>query len=182
MIGSKTLVTLFAAAAALLLTLGTGVLSPHRLSTRGPDALLLAGIFGVLVGVLMFRFWRLGEASSTYFRVARDGTLFENEGHFLGGPLTRLATGKNEGGAFDLGPRTQLALSVGVALGAAVLEAVSEARGETALTFQDFWPAFLIVAVVSSVSGFIFGRLEPSAGAEMSGHAVVAAKPAADST
>jgi len=127
MLGSKTLVTLFAAAAALLLTLTSGVLAPHRLATRGPHALLLAGIFGVLVGVLMFRFWRLGEASATYFRVARDGTLYENEGHFLGGPLTRLATGKNEGSAFDLGPTPQLFLCVGVALlvGLATIDARS---------------------------------------------------------
>jgi MFS family permease len=76
----------------------------------------------------------------------------------------------------------QLALSIGVAMGAAVLEAVNRAHGATELGFQDFWPAFLVVALVSSVSGFIFGRLEPSAGAEMSGHAVIAAKPAADST
>jgi EmrB/QacA subfamily drug resistance transporter len=76
----------------------------------------------------------------------------------------------------------QLALSVGVALGAAVLEAANRAHGGAELSNQDFWPAFLIVALLSSVSGFIFARLEPSAGAEMSGHAVVAAKPAADST
>lgn len=76
----------------------------------------------------------------------------------------------------------QLALSVGVAMGAAVLEAASRVRGGAELGFEDFWPAFLIVALASAVSGFIFGKLEPSAGAEMSGHAVVQAKPAADST
>src|SRR5215207_6372894 len=75
----------------------------------------------------------------------------------------------------------QLALSIGVALGAAVLEAVSGARGGTELAAGDFWPAFLVVGAISSLSGFIFARLEPSAGAEMSGHAVVRAKPAADS-
>jgi len=75
----------------------------------------------------------------------------------------------------------QLALSIGVALGAAVLEAVSGARGGAELAAGDFWPAFLVVGTISSLSGFIFARLEPSAGAEMSGHAVVRAKPAADS-
>ncbi|HEX8165524.1 MAG TPA: DHA2 family efflux MFS transporter permease subunit [Beijerinckiaceae bacterium] len=75
----------------------------------------------------------------------------------------------------------QLSLSVGVALGAAVLEAVAGAHGEAALTAGDFWPAFLVVALVSGLSGFVFARLSPSAGAEMSGHAVVRAKPAADS-
>ncbi|HKH35385.1 MAG TPA: DHA2 family efflux MFS transporter permease subunit [Beijerinckiaceae bacterium] len=76
----------------------------------------------------------------------------------------------------------QLALSIGVALGAAVLEAVSRAQGEANLTAGDFWPAFLVVALISSLSGFIFARLEPSAGAEMSGHAIVRQRPAADST
>jgi hypothetical protein len=46
----------------------------------------------------------------------------------------------------------------------------------------DFWPAFLVVALISALSGFILGRLEPSAGAEMSGHAIVQEKRAADST
>jgi EmrB/QacA subfamily drug resistance transporter len=75
----------------------------------------------------------------------------------------------------------QLSLSVGVALGAAVLESVSRAHGE-ALAADDFWPAFLIVALVSGLAGFVFARLAPSAGAEMSGHATVAVKPAADAS
>jgi hypothetical protein len=37
-----------------------------------------------------------------------------------------------------------------------------------------------VVGAISDLSGFVFARLEPSAGAEMSGHAVVRAKPAAD--
>ena len=76
----------------------------------------------------------------------------------------------------------QLSLSVGVALGAAVLETVSQTHGEAALVARDFWPAFLVVALVSGLSGFVFARLSPSAGAEMSGHATVAIKPAADAS
>ena len=76
----------------------------------------------------------------------------------------------------------QLALSIGVALGAAVLEAVTRVHDDGELTSGDFWPAFLVVALISALSGFILGRLEPSAGAEMSGHAIVQEKPAADST
>src|SRR5687767_9070480 len=113
MIGSKTLVTLGAAVLAAVLTLTGGVLGAQRLLARGPFALVLAGIFGVLVGVLMYRFWRLFEPSATYFRVARDDTLFENEGHFLGGAVTRIAVGKNEGAAFDLGGGWQLGLWTG---------------------------------------------------------------------
>ncbi len=76
----------------------------------------------------------------------------------------------------------QLSLSVGVALGAAVLEAVTLARGDTAIAAGDFWPAFLVIAVVAALSGLIFARLEPGAGAELSGHAAMRAKPVAEST
>jgi EmrB/QacA subfamily drug resistance transporter len=76
----------------------------------------------------------------------------------------------------------QLSLSVGVALGAAVLEAVSRVHGQAALAAGDFWPAFLVVALISGLAGFVFARLAPSAGAEMSGHATVAVKPAADAS
>ena len=66
----------------------------------------------------------------------------------------------------------QVALSVGVAFGAFVLEAVATSRG-TAITAADFGPAFWAVAAVSALSGFVFPRLSPSAGAEMSGHRIV---------
>jgi EmrB/QacA subfamily drug resistance transporter len=66
----------------------------------------------------------------------------------------------------------QVALSVGVAFGAFVLEAVATSRG-AAITAADFGPAFWAVAVVSALSGFVFPRLSPSAGAEMSGHRIV---------
>jgi EmrB/QacA subfamily drug resistance transporter len=74
----------------------------------------------------------------------------------------------------------QLALSIGVALGASVLESVALARGGEGLSAGDFAPAFLLVAAVSAVSSLVFARLDPSAGAEVSGHAAVAAKPAGD--
>jgi EmrB/QacA subfamily drug resistance transporter len=66
----------------------------------------------------------------------------------------------------------QVALSIGVAFGAFVLEAVATSRG-TAITAADFGPAFWTVAVVSALSGFVFRRLSPTAGAEMSGHRIV---------
>jgi hypothetical protein len=81
-----------------------------------------------------------------------------------------------------VGVTQQISLSLGIAIGAFVLERTAGFEDGSRLGHADFWPAFLIVALLSSVSGFIFARLEPSAGAEMSGHAVVAAKPAADST
>jgi predicted MFS family arabinose efflux permease len=74
------------------------------------------------------------------------------------------------------GAAQQVSLSIGVAFGAFVLEAVATSRG-TAITAADFGPAFWAVAVVSALSGFMFPRLSPTAGAEMSGHRIVNEKP-----
>lgn len=74
----------------------------------------------------------------------------------------------------------QLALSVGVAFGAFALETAAELRGSSTITAADFGPAFWAVAAISSLSAFIFWRLAPTAGAEMSGHR--AAKRQAPST
>jgi hypothetical protein len=72
----------------------------------------------------------------------------------------------------------QLALSVGVALGAFALESSALWRGGSGnLTAADFGPAFWLVAVIAAVSGFVFARLDPSAGAEMSGHQAVKGRP-----
>jgi EmrB/QacA subfamily drug resistance transporter len=68
----------------------------------------------------------------------------------------------------------QLALSMGVALGAFALESSALLRGSEALTAGDFGPAFWTVAGVSALAGLVFARLHPSAGAEMSGHRAVA--------
>jgi EmrB/QacA subfamily drug resistance transporter len=70
----------------------------------------------------------------------------------------------------------QLALSFGVALGAFALEAATLSRGGGGISAEDFGPAFWTVAVVSCVSAFVFIRLDPSAGAEMSGHRAVQRK------
>ena len=74
----------------------------------------------------------------------------------------------------------QISVSLGIAGGAAALEAVAGLRGGQDLAAADFWPAFLAIALVSAASSAIFARLEPSAGDEMAGRAIVAAKPAAD--
>jgi Na+(H+)/acetate symporter ActP len=63
----------------------------------------------------------------------------------------------------------QLSLSVGVSLGAAGLEFARSLHGGGALTVPDFAPAFLLVAAVSATSIFVFWRLEPEAGAVVSG-------------
>src|SRR3712207_405003 len=71
----------------------------------------------------------------------------------------------------------QVALSIGVALGAFVLETVAHSQDTSTITAEDLGPAFWVVAVISGLSGFVFARLAPTAGAEMSGHRVVERKP-----
>jgi len=73
----------------------------------------------------------------------------------------------------------QVALSVGVAFGAFAVEATAHWHGRTDIAAEDFGPAFWAVAAVSALAGFVFVRLEPTAGAEMSGHRAVAQKPPA---
>jgi EmrB/QacA subfamily drug resistance transporter len=72
----------------------------------------------------------------------------------------------------------QLSLSTGVALGAFVLETTARISGHgDTLMPSDFGPAFWIVALIASLSAFSFARLDPGAGAEMSGHRTVKGKP-----
>jgi hypothetical protein len=63
----------------------------------------------------------------------------------------------------------QLSLSVGVSVGAAGLEFARGLHGGGELTVSDFAPAFLLVAAVSATSILVFWRLEPDAGALVSG-------------
>ncbi len=71
----------------------------------------------------------------------------------------------------------QVALSIGVAIGALTLEAAMKARGGTELIAADFRWAFALVGVVSALSFIAFLRLKPNAGAEVSGHKFVAPDP-----
>jgi EmrB/QacA subfamily drug resistance transporter len=71
----------------------------------------------------------------------------------------------------------QLSLSLGVSLGALALEGAAALHGRTEIAAQDFAPAFLAVALISVMSFFPFRRLSPEAGAEVSGHRLVAAAP-----
>jgi hypothetical protein len=63
----------------------------------------------------------------------------------------------------------QLSLSVGVSAGAAGLEFARSLHGGGGLAVSDFAPAFLLVAAVSATSILVFWRLEPDAGAVVSG-------------
>jgi EmrB/QacA subfamily drug resistance transporter len=64
----------------------------------------------------------------------------------------------------------QLSISAGVAVGALVVETTLRWKGATTISSGDFWPAFLVVALISATSAFFFARLPPDAGSEMSGH------------
>ena len=118
MIGAKTLVTLTLLAAGIAAASAFGVFAPERLASRGFSTLFLVGLFAVIVGALVFRFWRLGEPSRHYFRWANEGAEWKatGEAHFVGGEERKIALGDNRGEAFDLGPRLQLSVCVALAL------------------------------------------------------------------
>lgn len=63
----------------------------------------------------------------------------------------------------------QLALSLGVSLGAAALESVRALHGGGALRAEDFAPAFFLAAAISATSVLFFWRLSPNAGDELTG-------------
>ena len=63
----------------------------------------------------------------------------------------------------------QLAMSVGVGLGAIVLHFTVMLRGGEALATGDFVNAFAVIAAVSATSCLMFRRLAPDAGAELIG-------------
>jgi EmrB/QacA subfamily drug resistance transporter len=64
----------------------------------------------------------------------------------------------------------QLALSIGVAFAALVLEASMALRGGSELATADFAAGFVAVALVTALPAAYFLRLAPDAGAEVSGH------------
>jgi EmrB/QacA subfamily drug resistance transporter len=69
----------------------------------------------------------------------------------------------------------QLSLSAGVAVGAMVLHAtVSYGGGVEQIHADSFMPAFLAVGVTAMLSAIVFLRLPHDAGAEVSGHRLVA--------
>jgi MFS family permease len=63
----------------------------------------------------------------------------------------------------------QLALSTGVAVGALVVELMLRLKHSPTISINDFPPAFLFVGLLSASAAFIFMRLPPDAGAELSG-------------
>lgn len=74
------------------------------------------------------------------------------------------------------GVAQQLSLSIGVTIGAFALESAHVLHGGKTLAAGDFWPAFLIVGLISASSVFWMIQLAPDAGAEVSGHVPVSAR------
>jgi hypothetical protein len=68
----------------------------------------------------------------------------------------------------------QLSLSLGITVGAAMLQLSLNAHGEKDLTIPDFWPAFLVVGVIAVLSVFTFVRLSSDAGEEVAGRKRIA--------
>lgn len=150
MIGSKTLasVTLLFAVVAAAIALGS--FAPEHLAARGARTLLLVGAFGVVVGTLVFRFWRFGERSSHYFRWTTDTEAWDlTEGHFLGGDQRRIVIGENrDGEAYDFSPAARLVLSIVIAsvlalaaIGSRAIEQISEAYERASNATATFCPA-----------------------------------------
>ncbi len=71
----------------------------------------------------------------------------------------------------------QMALSTGVTIGAAVLEAMTASAGRTNVTASDFPVAFLVVGLISASSFWPIFRLPKDAGDEVSGRAIEQADP-----
>ena len=63
----------------------------------------------------------------------------------------------------------QVALSLGVAIGALILQAAQVLRGEAAISREDFAIAFWIVAAIGVLSVISFLRLPQGAGRELAG-------------
>jgi EmrB/QacA subfamily drug resistance transporter len=62
----------------------------------------------------------------------------------------------------------QLSISVGVAIGAALVEFTVGLRGQSAITAADFQPAWIVVSLISATSALLFWSMPPDAGAEVS--------------
>jgi MFS family permease len=61
----------------------------------------------------------------------------------------------------------QVSLATGVAIGALTVEMVVRWKGQAGIGISDFPPGFLLVALISASSAFIFARMPANAGAEM---------------
>jgi hypothetical protein len=117
MIGTRTIATASLLAFALATAFAFGTFARERLVTRGFGTLLAIGVFGIVVGTLVFRFFRMGDRSRHYLRWATEKSGFDvSEGHFVGGEVRRVVIGANhENEAADLPSWASLLASITVA-------------------------------------------------------------------
>lgn len=64
----------------------------------------------------------------------------------------------------------RLSQSLGIAIGAYLLQLSSTLQGHTTIVASDFWPAFIGIALISLVAPMLHARLAPDAGMSVSGH------------
>ncbi len=65
----------------------------------------------------------------------------------------------------------RLSQSMGIAVGAYMLQLVSTLDGHATIVAADFWPVFAGLALLSLVAPIVHARLAPDAGVSVSGHA-----------
>jgi EmrB/QacA subfamily drug resistance transporter len=63
----------------------------------------------------------------------------------------------------------QFSLSMGVTVGASIVQLTLALRGSSTLKTDDFWPAFLVIGAISFLATFSFARLPEYAGEELAG-------------
>jgi EmrB/QacA subfamily drug resistance transporter len=63
----------------------------------------------------------------------------------------------------------QFSLSMGVTVGASILQLTLALRGRSNLSASDFWPAFLVIGFISFLATISFARLPEYAGEELAG-------------
>jgi EmrB/QacA subfamily drug resistance transporter len=62
----------------------------------------------------------------------------------------------------------QISISMGVAIGAALVELTLRWRGHDTITAAAFQPAWIVIALISASSSILFATMPPDAGAEVS--------------
>jgi hypothetical protein len=116
LIGAKTLATLALLLLGALVAFARGFFKPERLLGLSAETAFLIGCLATVLGALLYRFCRFHERSTHYFRWAWDDSRWDDEAHFLGGGKKGITIGENRGEAFDLHPRSQLAICLVLAL------------------------------------------------------------------
>jgi hypothetical protein len=116
-VGAKTVTTLVLTALALGLAGARGAFARAPLVARGFGTLFVVGLFGAVVGALMFRFFGLGERSRYALSADADAPARDRaEVYLLGLGRWRVTLGEARDDAFELPPALKEALCIAIAL------------------------------------------------------------------